>query len=740
MVNDINNTENIQEKSVEEIAKEQEKSKLSAYIYTKFSDAESSRKSDEDRWLEAYHNYRGQYYKNVKFRDHEKSRVFVKVTKTKVLAAYGQITDVLFSANKFPISVEETKIPEGIATFAHLNPLREQLGDGLQQPTPSIEGNLDMGMGDSSETPAPTPDAAPLGFEGDGKTLEPGSTFQDVNENFLASLNKEYEGADLEKGPAPLPEMPQIKPAQIAARRMERLIHDEIDESNGGSELRNSIFESVLLGTGIIKGPFTFNKTLHVYDKNEEEGRQYKPKQVKVPKVEHVSLWDFYPDPNAKNIEECEFTIQRHKFNRNQLRNLLNRPFFNKGAILETLEDGPNYKNRSFESSLDLGENTSNTEALTRFEVLEYWGIIDKSVLEESGMIIPEEFTEENELQINAWVTNDRVLRMVVNPFKPYRLPYHSFPYEKNPYSFFGIGVPENMSDAQAIMNGHARMAIDNLALSGSLVFDIDESALVAGQSMDVYPGKIFRRQAGMPGQAVHGLKFPNTATENMMMFDKFRQLADESTGIPSYSHGQTGVQSMTRTASGMSMLLSAANLNVKTVIKNIDDYLLRPLGESFFQWNMQFYEGDLNIEGDLEIKATGTSSLMQKEVRSQRLTMFLQTVQNPAIAPFVKISEIIKELAYSLDLDPDEVINDPVAAEIYAKIIGLQNNVQQQGIQEPTSPDGQPPMDGPQGLPPEASGIDSQGTGNGTIGTGNVPQPGEMEFTGTVNTPPGNS
>ena len=35
-------------------------------------------------------------------------------------------------------------------------------------------------------------------------------------------------------------------------------------------------------------------------------------------------------------------------------------------------------------------------------------------------------------------------------------------------------------------------------------------------------------------------------------------------------------------------------------------------------------------IEGDLEINAMGTNSLMQKEVRSQRLTMFLQTAQNP--------------------------------------------------------------------------------------------------------------
>jgi hypothetical protein len=334
-------------------------------------------------------------------------------------------------------------------------------------------------------------------------------------------------------------------------------------------------------------------------------------------------------------------------------------------------------------------------------------------------------------MQVNAWVTENRVLRMVVNPFKPYRIPYNAFPYEKNPYSFFGIGVPENMNDAQQIMNGHARMAIDNLALSGSLVFDVDESALVAGQNMDVYPGKIFRRQAGMPGQAIHGLKFPNTSTENMMMFDKFRQLADESTGIPSYSHGQTGVQSMTRTASGMSMLLSAANLNIKTVVKNLDDFLLKPLGEAYFQWNMQFYEGDLAIEGDLEVKATGTSSLMQKEVRSQRLTMFLQSVQNPSIAPFVKIPELIKELAYTLDLDPETVINDPNEAEIYAKIIGLQNarTTQASGADSPESP-----MEAPQGVPTDTPSPDNSGVGNGTIGTGSVPQTGEMEFTGTVN------
>jgi hypothetical protein len=274
-------------------------------------------------------------------------------------------------------------------------------------------------------------------------------------------------------------------------------------------------------------------------------------------------------------------------------------------------------------------------------------------------------------------------------------------------------------------------MAIDNLALSGSLVFDVDETALVGGQSMEVYPGKVFKRQAGVPGTAINGIKFPNTSTENMMMFDKFRQLADEQTGIPSYSHGQTGVQSMTRTASGMSMLLGAASLNIKTVIKNLDDFLLKPLGQAYFQWNMQFLESKLGIDGDLEIKATGTNSLMQKEVRSQRLTMFLQTVQNPAVAPFIKMNKLISELAYSLDLDPDELMNDPEEAAIMAQIIGMQNG-QTTGEETPTPDQQQGGMGGPQAVPPQPQDLGATGTGGGNIGTGVVPQSGEVEFSGT--------
>ena len=57
--------------------------------------------------------------------------------------------------------------------------------------------------------------------------------------------------------------------AQRAARRMEKLIHDQIEESNGSSEIRNALLKSALLDTGIVKGPFNFNKTLNRWTYNE---------------------------------------------------------------------------------------------------------------------------------------------------------------------------------------------------------------------------------------------------------------------------------------------------------------------------------------------------------------------------------------------------------------------------------------------------------------------------------------
>ena len=136
----------------------------------------------------------------------------------------------------------------------------------------------------------------------------------------------------------------------------------------------------------------------------------------------------------------------------------------------------------------------------------------------------------------------------------------------------------------------------------------------------------------------------------------------------------------------------------------------------------MQF-DFDEDIKGDLEVSASGTESLMANEVRSQRLMQFLQVAQNPVLAPFAKMDYIIREIAKSMDLDPDKVTNSIADAAIQAEILkGFQTPAPtpEQGV---ASPEGQ----GPQGV------ADTSGGGGSQIGMGTAPLPEEQGFSGNA-------
>ena len=676
-------------------------SSVVTYVNERYKRAEDARQVDEERWLRAYRNYRGLYGPDVQFTDTEKSRVFVKVTKTKTLAAYGQIVDVLFGNNKFPLSVDPTVLPDGVAEAVHINvdPNAEQAGDEARKVTEQT--------------------AAPTALIGDDGKLRPGETIIDLQERLAGMRNKLAPVADkVIEGDGTTPTTVSFHPALVAAKKMEKKIHDQLQESGASKHLRSMAFEMALLGTGVMKGPFAVDKEYPSWNENGE----YEPLVKTVPECGNVSVWNFYPDPEATSMDDAEYVVERHKMSRNQLRALKGRPYFRDEAIETAIAQSPDYVRKHWEMKMEDDDTLSESE---RWEVLEFWGFVDTDILEENGVKIPRELKDLVEISCNIWICNGEVLRMVLNPFKPARIPYYATPYEHNPYSFFGVGIAENMDDTQTLMNGFMRLAIDNAALSGNLIIELDETNLVPGQDMSVYPGKVFRRQGGAPGQAIFGTKFPNVAQENMQLFDKARVLADESTGFPSFAHGQTGVSGVGRTASGISMLMSAANGSIRSVVKNVDDYLLGPLGKAFFSFNMQF-DFDESIKGDLEVKASGTESLMSNEVRSQRLMQFLQVASNPMLAPFAKMDYIIREIAKSMDLDPDKVTNSmqdaAIQAELFKKFA-------------PQQPPAQPgPAPGPEGQAPAGANVqDTTGSGGAQMGTGTAPQPGEQGFSGNV-------
>ena len=72
----------------EDVSEDSQTENIIPFILERFHRAEDYRKQDEERWLRSYRNYRGIYGPDVQFTEAEKSRVFIKVTKTKNTALH----------------------------------------------------------------------------------------------------------------------------------------------------------------------------------------------------------------------------------------------------------------------------------------------------------------------------------------------------------------------------------------------------------------------------------------------------------------------------------------------------------------------------------------------------------------------------------------------------------------------------------------------------------------------------
>lgn len=651
----------------------------------------------EPKWVKAYYSWRGEYNPEEKkliaeaqARNPYNSQVFIKVTKTKVMAAFGQILDIILANNKIPIEVKSSLEPEGIADQVFVGP---------------------PGMDEA------------IGYQGDGKNLEPGATARTLLGGLMDKYKNFVQGKDVAPGPSPDPKQYiELDPAEEAARNMQKCIIDQMEQGEFKEELRKTMFECVLYGTGFMKGPITQTQVIHNWDKDPDSGSTtYNPIREDIPAAKFVSVWNMYPDPDCASIEQCEYIIERHLMHRHEFRALRDQPGFYKPAIDRVLRRQPKYQREYWEPIIMDAANYTLEEE--RYEVLEYWGYLDRELLSDL-----EDFLDKDSLagimdmaHVNIWVCNDEVLRIVVNPYVPQRIPYYAVPYETHPHQIWGVGIAENMEDTQSLMNGHIRMAIDNLRLSGNVILEVNEAQLVPGQEMTIYPGKIFRKQGGAPGQSIYSIQVNNTTQQQLMMYDKARQLADEATGLPSYAQGQSGVTSQPRTAAGTSMLMGQASITSKTVIRNFDHYLLRPMGEGFFHWNMQFNDNHPEVKGDMKVVSNGTSALMQKEVQSQRLLSFLQLTGNQLLAPFINVHYLAGQIAESMDLDPDKVVNDPNRAAIMADIMSKMN----QQVNGQTGANGQQQQ--PQS--PAGGAQDTSGGGGSNIGVGSAPAPGTQGF-----------
>jgi len=215
------------------------------------------------------------------------------------------------------------------------------------------------------------------------------------------------------------------------------------------------------------------------------------------------------------------------------------------------------------------------------------------------------------------------------------------------------------MRDSQTTMNAATRIYLDNVALSSGPMVEVNTDIMASGEDpTDLYPWRVFLREGGDGNQPMVRFYQPQSNSPALVsVIELFRRFADETTALPSYTHGQTQ-SSLNRTATGISILMSNANIVLKSVIKNIDDYLTKPMIRSLYDWNMTWNDNEL-VKSDMRVVAKGSTALIQKEVQSQRLLQFLSLINNPMDANMIKRDKLLTDIAKSLDIDPEEVIKN---------------------------------------------------------------------------------
>ncbi len=116
---------------------------LGARLAKIFQEYKDSRKETENEWLKDLRQYNGQYEPDVLARLNEagaRSKVFVGLTRTKVMAAYSRIIDLLFQNGEVFFGIEPTPIPQ-------IDPLKAmQMRQLATQEVMAASGMMDPNM------------------------------------------------------------------------------------------------------------------------------------------------------------------------------------------------------------------------------------------------------------------------------------------------------------------------------------------------------------------------------------------------------------------------------------------------------------------------------------------------------------------------------------------------------------------------------------------------------------------
>lgn len=608
---------------------------LAAHLNRAWEEAKRGKLRIEQQMLKNLRQRNGQYEpeKLNAIKQMEGSEVFVMATETKCQAAHNWVMDIMKPLGDRPWEIKPTPEPD-------LPPgVEEEVRENIKM---QVLQEIFAGQMESGELPDPA-----------------------LVADEIHARSKQIQEA-IEEG--------LMDRAKDAAEKMSTRIADILAEGGWEEAFMQVVDDIITFPAGIIKSPVFMRRNVRQWVR--DNTGQYTPKEEKkiVIDFQRVSPFDAYPEPDTSTIEEGYF-IERHRITRKQLNELIGVPGYNDQAIYAVLEEygRGGIKEWLIPDQERLEEEAKESTAFyesSRIQALEYWGPVQGKDLLEWGM--PEERIPDPLLdyEVNAWWVGRHVIKAVINPDQTGEKPYGVGVFRKIPGAFWGKGLPQVIADSQDIINATARALINNVGISSGPQVEIDHERMMPGEdTSNIWPWRIWKTTnvAMSTSPAIRFYQPQINAGPLLEIFQKFTEQIDEQSGVPKFAHGDQGVQGAGKTASGLSMLMTAAARGIKALVAEIDTKIVAPSISRVFDYLMRF-DPDTSIKGDVRVVTKGVASLMAREQRSIRLTEALANLNNPADLAITGLGgrrELVKESLKSLDVDVDKIIPEADIEEL---------------------------------------------------------------------------
>ena len=447
--------------------------------------------------------------------------------------------------------------------------------------------------------------------------------------------------------------------------RMERKMEDQLAEGGWHKAFNEFLDDVVTFPYAVLKGPIKRKrKTL------QWQGNKLVPKETIRNEWERVDPFMIYWAPWSWELGDG-YIIERHRLTADDLQALIGVPGYNDDAIRVVLNDFETSGMKQWlwtDASKAQAEGKYVTEAIISgdlVDAIQLWDSVKGSLLIEWGLTEKEIPDPALNYPCEVWLIGNVVIRAVLNYDPLGRKPYYLTSYENLPGSVDGKGVTDLCRDAQSMVNASARSLANNMGISSGPQVGVNVSRMPAGEDItDMHPWKIWQFTQSEVADNTAPITFfqPNSNAQELMgVFEKFSARADEDTMIPRYMSGEN-TPGAGRTSSGLSMLISNAGKGIKQVISNIDHNVITPAIERLYQDNLR-YSDDPDLIGDVNIVATGATSLVIKEAEAVRRNEFLQVVLNSPVAQQIVgmdgAAELLRDQAKNLSGNVDRIVPD---------------------------------------------------------------------------------